>query len=154
MEAGLQGLLLRGDEDTNETTSPSRLFTETPFSAIGWPSDRASREPLNVQEVCGHEAIFRPIPRSQCAVHPNPRLFGEWRLRVCNFRFLASHTLSEKKCERQDEKMKLESNPSTTETKRMLSMFRVVTPALVYMAAALVSDHGYAAHRAPQQLRI
>jgi hypothetical protein len=55
--------------------------------------------------------------------------------------------LSEKKCERQEEKIKLESKSSTTETKRMLSTSRVITPTLVYMAAALISDLGYAAHR-------
>ena len=143
----MQELILRADKDINETTSPGWLFTETPFSAIGWPSDRASRETLQVQEVCGHEANLRAIPRYQCVGHPNQRLFGEWRLRVCNFRFLASHTLSEEKYERQDEKLKLESKSSTTKTKHMLSMVRVITPTLVYMAAASISDLGYAAHR-------
>jgi hypothetical protein len=45
-------------------------------------------------------------------------------------------------CERQDQKMKLESKSSTTKTTHMLSMVRVVTPTLVYMAAASISDLG------------
>ena len=58
-----------------------------------------------------------------------------------------TYTLSEEKYERQDEKLKLESKSSTTKTKHMLSMVRVITPTLVYMAAASISDLGYAAHR-------